>query len=199
VTLDRAYFDHLYGAETDPWGFKSRWYEQRKRAVTLSALTRQRYGNAFEPGCSIGVMTRALADRCDHVVAMDVAGRALAEAAKVVPGHVDLRSGAVPEDWPRGRFDLVVLSELAYYLDEAACRRLAEAAAACSTELVAVHWRHPVGDYPLTGDQAHSIIGAAARAAGFTAVATHDEMDFRLETWCTDSRSVAERAGLVDQ
>src|SRR5579871_3221384 len=135
VKLDATYFERMYDADPDPWGFRSRWYEERKRAITLASLTRPRYANAFEPGCSNGMLTQGLARRCDRLVAMDVVERALAEAASVLPDNVELRMGTVPEDWPRGQFDLVVLSELAYYHDDSECRRLAELAASSCAEL----------------------------------------------------------------
>ncbi len=198
MSLDRSEFDRLYKTDIDPWGFRTRWYEERKRAVTLASLTRRRYEWAFEPGCSIGILTRALAQRCDRVLATDLARGALDEAAMVVPSNVELRVGAVPDEWPTRRFDLIVLSELAYYHDEATCRRLAALAATSCGELVAVHWRHPVSAYPLTGDQVHGIVGEAASVAGLALVVSHLEADFRLEVWCTDPRSVANRTGLVD-
>ncbi|MFE7421819.1 hypothetical protein [Rhodococcus sp. NPDC057529] len=61
-----SYFDAMYAASPDPWGFGDRWYEQRKYALTLAALPRPRYRRAFEPGCSIGILTAALAHRCDE-------------------------------------------------------------------------------------------------------------------------------------
>ena len=99
-------------------------------------------------GCSIGLLTRLLAARADRVLAMDIAAAALQQAHAHVPDHVHLRQGAVPADWPSGRFDLVVLSELGYYLDEKDCQQLASLAATSAGDLVAVHWRHPVEDYP---------------------------------------------------
>ena len=38
MTLPGDYFDGVYAAGPDPWGFTDRWYEERKRAVTLAAL-----------------------------------------------------------------------------------------------------------------------------------------------------------------
>jgi hypothetical protein len=63
----------MYEHANDPWGFADRWYEERKRAITLAALPDRRYRTAFEPGCSIGVLTADLAHRCDFILAGDVA------------------------------------------------------------------------------------------------------------------------------
>ena len=101
MTLPPTYFADMYAGAEDPWGFRSRWYEQRKRDVTLAALTRPRYRRAFEPGCSIGVLTAALADRCDEVVAADVDERAVATGpgeprpARTRAGRAAVRAGGV--------------------------------------------------------------------------------------------------------
>ena len=73
------YFDQMY-RRPDPWDYESSWYEQRKYALTLAALRRERYENGFEPGCSIGVLTELLAPRCRHLLAADFHDGALARA-----------------------------------------------------------------------------------------------------------------------
>ena len=103
----------------------------------------------------------------------------------------------MPSDWPSGSFDLVLVSELGYYLDEEECRRLAELAAGTADDLVAVHWRHDVEGYPLTGDQVHNLIERAAADHGLTRLCSHDEEDFCLAVWSRDQRSVAQRTGLI--
>ncbi len=158
MSLPAGYFDALYAADADPWGFTSRWYEQRKYALTLAALPRARYGRALEVGCSVGVLTALLAGRCDALVALDASRAALDAARRRTPPHVDLRLGSVPGDWPAGRYDLVVLSEVGYYLDAADLDRLLDLVArdlVPGGHVVACHWRHPVADYPQTGDAVH--------------------------------------------
>lgn len=108
MSLPASYFDGMYGDSDDPWGFRTRWYEARKRQLTLACLQSERYGTAFEPGCSIGVLSAELAARADRMMVTDVSARALDQARRVVPGHVEVRTGRMPQDWPAGRFDLVV-------------------------------------------------------------------------------------------
>jgi SAM-dependent methyltransferase len=196
MTLDQRYFDDLYRRHRDPWGFRTRWYETRKRQLTMAALPNRRYGSVFEPGCSIGLLTQLLAGRSDRVLAMDVSPAAVQQARAGLAAHVQLQQGSVPQDWPAGRFDLVVLSELGYYLDEPTCQQMAEMAATAAGDLVAVHWRHPVEDYPLTGDRVHQIVQQAAIEHGLAEICDHVEADFHLAVWSHDHRSVAARTGL---
>lgn len=199
MTLPRGYFDTLYAESADPWGFTDRWYERRKRALTLALLPEERYGSAYEPGCSIGVLTRELAGRCDRLLATDVASSAV-EAARTRCGdlpHVTVRQATLPDDWPGAHVDLVVISELGYYFTHADAHRLAERAFAGAGTVVAVHWRHPVDDYPLCGDEVHTVLDAAAERAHFGRIAHLVDDDVRADVWSIDSRSVAARAGLL--
>ena len=82
VTLPPAYFDAMYQAAADPWGFEDRWYEQRKYAISMALLPAARYRRALEAGCSIGVLTRMLAARCDEVLSCDIAAAAVQAAAR---------------------------------------------------------------------------------------------------------------------
>lgn len=163
MSLTADYFDRMYAVDPDPWGFASRWYEQRKYALTMAALPHPAYGVGLEVGCSVGVLTGQLAGRCGRLVAVDPSAAALRAARSRVPASVELVQGSVPQDWPAGRYDLVVLSEVAYYLDPADLERLLELVdrdLAPSGVVVACHWRHAVEDYPQSGDQVHSALGA---------------------------------------
>ena len=112
------YFERLYAHDPDPWRFASSEYERDKYTATLAALPPRRFARAFEIGCSIGVLTRHLAERCDALLGADVAEGALAQARERCAGlfHVKLSRMVVPQDWPDGRFDLIVFSEVLYYL-----------------------------------------------------------------------------------
>jgi cyclopropane fatty-acyl-phospholipid synthase-like methyltransferase len=164
--LPDEYFTAMYADTADPWQLAERWYERRKYAITVAMLPLPTYRHAFEPGCSIGVLTELLTRRCDHVTATDVAQRALAAAAARLGGsgrldQVTLRRMSIDSPWPAEQFDLVVLSEVAYYLSATMLRRVLDrecARLAPGTTVVASHWRHRVADYPLTGDEANAVI-----------------------------------------
>ncbi|CAM4113552.1 magnesium protoporphyrin O-methyltransferase [Mycobacterium basiliense] len=197
--LPDAYFDRMYAHAEDPWLLSSRWYDQRKYAITLALLPDRRYRHAFEPGCSIGALTELLALRCDHVTAIDVADAALRTAdARLRHAscreRVTLLCASLDDAWPAGPFDLLVLSEIAYYLTADAlamvlrreCARLPAGAA-----VLAAHWRHRVADYPLTGDVAHAIIAATP---GLKSLGRYRDSDVIVEVFDTGAaRSVAAR------
>ena len=181
---DRDYFEKQYAGDSDPWGFASSPYEQRKYGVTLASLPERRYRSAFEPGCSIGVLSQRLAARCDRLLATDIVPEAVAAAAhrcRFAP-QVRCEVRAVPEEWPAGPFDLVVLSEIAYYFDRPTLSdlmdRLLDTTSPGAT-LVGGHWRGPT-DYPLTGDEANEALGSDP---ALTARVHHVEDEFVLDVW----------------
>jgi hypothetical protein len=91
----------------------------------------------------------------------------------------------------------VVLSEVGYYFDTVGLVALLdriETAIGATGVLTVCHWRHPVPDYPLSGDDAHRMVGARR---GLHRLAHHLEEDFVLDVFSADHRSVAARTGLV--
>lgn len=203
--MKREYFEGMYAENPDPWGFATRWYEQRKYALTLAALTRQHYGSVFEPGCSIGVLSALLARRCDHLLSADLVDRAVEQARArldTLTGEhaaTDVRRWDAHDAWPTGPFDLVVVSEMLYYLDAddaAAFMRSAVDHLTEDGEVVLVHWRQKVPEYPLTGDEAHDI---ACATTGLTVVSQYEDEDLRLDVLARPGRpTVADREGLRD-
>ncbi len=183
-SLSPAYFDGLYTGETDPWGFETSPYERAKYEATLASLPRERYASALELGCSIGVFTRQLARRCDALLAVDVAASALAlarERCRDLP-QVRFEQAVAPRDWPAGTFDLVVLSEVIYYLDRTDMTALAARVAsslAPGGEAVLVHWLGET-DYPLSGDEAAEGF-MAALAADATVMHQARTAEYRLD------------------
>ncbi|WP_336492371.1 SAM-dependent methyltransferase [Methylobacterium nigriterrae] len=183
-SLPAAYFADLYAADPDPWRFATSAYERAKYAATLAALPRARYGAALEVGCSIGVLTRALAPRCDALLALDVAEAALDQARRRCADMPQIRFAPcrVPADWPAGRFDLILLSEVVYYLDAADVGRLAErvrTALGPGGDVVLVHWTGET-DYPLGGDEAAELF--LARAAPFAEICRQSRSErYRLD------------------
>ena len=202
MTVNPGYFRERYAASPDPYGLADRWYEARKYALSVALLPRQRYGAAFEPGCSIGVLTAQLAPRCGSLLACDAIDGAVESArARTAPlPGVRVERRVIPRDWPPGEFDLIVFSEILYYFDDADLDRvirLGSSALRPDGQLLAVHWRHPAPDYPRTGDEAHQALAGHPRLAR---LAGYRDPDFTAEVYARadgDLRSVAQAGGIV--
>jgi LmbE family N-acetylglucosaminyl deacetylase len=177
-----ARFADLYAANADPWGTATREYERRKREVTMASLPRARYRRALDVGCGTGLLTANLAGRCDEVVAFDgvTAAVGATRAATAGLGNVYVELARLPAQVPPGPFDLVVFSEVLYYLDSA---DLALALAAIDSRLepgadiLAVDWRRATHDAPRDAHSAHAQLLAHA---DWEVVVEHCEPQFVL-------------------
>lgn len=156
--FDADYFDALYRADPDPWNFETSPYEARKYAETVAVLGERRFRRGLEVGCSIGVLTRDLAPRVDALVALDISALAIETARARNPGliHVSFVASGLIEAELSGAFDLMVFSEVLYYLTPAELAEAAERTRALlepGGEVVLVNWLGK-GHHPLSGDQA---------------------------------------------
>ena len=164
LTIGREYFETIYEHTDDPWNFETSWYESRKFSLTMAALTKPRYRRVFEPGCAIGVLSEQLAQRCDELLCLEWMPK-IAEVARkrldTYP-HASVHVGAIPESWPEGRFDLVMLSEVAYYLTDHGLAESLRRLRGClqpGGELVSVHYALDTS-YPLAGAEVQSALQA---------------------------------------
>lgn len=150
-----GYFDAMYAEDDDPWGFDSAWYERRKYALTLALLPRHRYRRALEPGCSIGSLTELLAARCDELIAFDFHESSVERARRRLSdrSNVEVRQEVFPRFWPDDGGDLVVWSEVAYYLGDDGARAALDGLDRWlepGGDLIAVHFTGET-DYPRSG------------------------------------------------
>lgn len=197
--LRRAYFESLYNAANDPYGVQDRWYEQRKIAVLLASLPRKWFASGYEPGCGSGVLTAELANRCERLLAGDWSQGAVATARQRTSHskNVTIEQHALPLDWPgkRGPFDLIVLSELGYFLDRQGMNEIAQHCARSLSStgvLVACDWKPDFAERALATKDVHT----ALAGIGLPQLVAHEEDDFILRVWARDHRSVAEQEGI---
>ena len=166
-TWQAEVFDRIYAESDDPWRYETSPYERAKYADTLAAVP-ERVSAGLEVGCSIGVMTALLAPRCTRLLALDGAAAAVLRTRRrcaALP-QVEVLHGRVPDQVPaapEGGWDLVLLSEMLYFLSAADLRRLGEtlgSRCAPSAAIVLVNWTGDT-DTPCTGDQAADLFAAA--------------------------------------
>ena len=100
---------------------------------------------------------------------------------------MEVRLAEVPADWPEGLFDLVVVSEIGYFLSPRDLDDLAERIRESLTPdgvLLLCHWRHPVVGWVLNGGQVH----AAVEKADLRPVqGRYSERDFEALVLCADT------------
>ena len=185
-SLDRAYFEGLYQQDEDPWNFNSSTYEQAKYEHTLSVLGDEPARHALEVGCSIGVLTEKLAAHCDRLLATDISPAALDQAKKRCErlANVSFQLVSSAAESFDGVFDLIVLSEVVYYWDDADIAKVADklgTAIKPAGRLLMVHWLGET-DYPKSADDA---VGSLAARLGGAYIVDRAEQtnDYRLDIW----------------
>jgi hypothetical protein len=172
-------FEALYRRNPDPWGYECSPYERDKYAASLAACGPGPFADALELGGSIGVFTLQLAPRCRRLTSVDAAATAVAAARQRLAGEPQVEAvlGELPGAIPDRRFDLVVASEILYYLEPAALTATLERLCARTVRgarLVAVHWR-PTGDErPLTAAEVHAQLAARPELGVLSSAPTVD-------------------------
>lgn len=195
------HFDRLYHQDADPWRVATSWYECRKRELVLAALPRPRYAAAFEAGCGQGELTLALARRCAKVWAADFSAVALERLKVRLDGEsgqrISLLRMQIPEQlhaWsgrpgPLDAPDLVLVSELAYYLGAGRLQSLLDClgqAMADGGDLVFCHSRQAFGDRQQDTDAIHGQVGAQPWLDG---LGGWREADFEIRVWRKAARA----------
>jgi SAM-dependent methyltransferase len=182
ATVSLDHFTNLYLAKDDPWDLATKWHDERKYAVTVASLPRAHYRSCYEPGCSIGLLTRLLAPRCDEVLAVDSVPSAVDQTAANTAefGNVRAELADLPADLPDATFDLIVVGDLLYYLSAADLDAVLDGLLARlepGGDLVAVHFRdRQGGNYD--GFNVHA---ALAGRPGLEQLVHHDDEWFLLD------------------
>jgi SAM-dependent methyltransferase len=179
-TTSQQFFEAKYKEARDPWSFCSNDYELDRYSATLGALNHRRNRHAFEPGCSIGILTARLAAICDRVDASDISPTAVERAREFCEHlpNVNIVCSSLPDDLPLEMFDLIVFSEIGYYFNQQELfhvgSHLVDKLEPSGT-LLAVHWLGHSVDHLLGGDVVHETLSSlqglsldfSARHAGF--------------------------------
>jgi SAM-dependent methyltransferase len=180
VTAD---FEERYQADPDPWDTLTDPYESDKRERTLAACGEGPFTAVCDLGAGTGLLAAALARHCERLLALDGAPTAVAEAQRRLapfPG-AEARVATLPDGLPDGPLDLVVASEILYYLDGAAFHAVLDwlpRTLVPTGRCVAVHW---------TGTAPDLCRSAADVGAALAAVPTLRRLDvaptegFRLD------------------
>lgn len=175
-----AHFDSLFTQSRDPWRYDNEPYERDRFRRTVAALAGRHYNSALELGCANGALTEQLAPLCDRLLATDASPAALRVARDRVGGlaGVVLEQRSMPQDMPDARFDLIVASDMLYYLGLDGVVALMAAIERSTTPDARIFLASYLGETEtvITGEMASEI--AIAHLPGWTAI--HSERTDRL-------------------
>ena len=185
-TSSEDFFEAKYRntPDADPWSFATSEYELERYRVVMNALVGRRYRYAYEPGCSVGVLTQQLASVCDQIDACDFSATAVEVARKrcqMLPG-VNIRCAALSPNAPWSKFDLIVLSEIGYYFTADEWRAMVETMVNTmrpGTVLLASHWLGESADHMQRGDEVHEAISHPL----LDCTLSKRHAGFRLDRW----------------
>lgn len=149
--IDPDGFEAKYREDPDPWDTWTSPFEAYKRRILLAACGPGRRGRVLELACGSGATTAALAKRALRLDAVDSSHSALATASQrcVKYENINFIRACLPAGMPRGPYDLIVVSELGYYMSPRKLDLLVDAlgrALASNARLVMLHHHIPFKD-----------------------------------------------------
>lgn len=185
-SLGADYFEGIFQNDQDPWGLDSSAYERAKFDATIAALDGRQYRSALEIGCANGALTERLVPLCDRLFAIDISSTAVANAHRRLASvsTVRIRRMHFPQDQPGTGFDLILLSEIAYYWsdnDLVTAGRFIDRALEKGGDVLLVHFTGQT-DYPQTADGAVEKLQAAIGRE--LTIGFHHRSDrYRIDLW----------------
>lgn len=193
------YFDTIYKESDDPWQYKTRWYEERKRQICTALLLKSHYEKALEIGCANGFFSSRLADRTYQLVCLDANQKAVNLTKKRLEnhGHIRIECKSVPDEFPNETFDLIILSEVAYYLSQNELDQLIlklQQALNDGGMLLTCHWRHPIEHFSLDGNSVHRQLKEKICLYHYSSLI---DPDFIVDIWTKETQSLAQLEGII--
>ncbi|WP_185984785.1 bifunctional PIG-L family deacetylase/class I SAM-dependent methyltransferase [Aureimonas mangrovi] len=179
------HFAELYAEGGDPWHVRSSAYELEKREAAVNLLGERRYPRMLEAGCGEGHLTAALLQAGITAQAIGFDREPLiVDRANAMGWGSSARfvTGTMPDAMPAGGYDLIVFSEVLYFLGEAELTQLAAQVRDLLNpggSVLAVCYRGRT-DTPLSGRDALDFF-AAALGDEFVTEAVHETRDYRME------------------
>ncbi|MEV5499452.1 SAM-dependent methyltransferase [Nonomuraea fuscirosea] len=121
----RRYFDWWH-RRPDPWRYTSDSYELDRHAALLGCLPRRDYARILDVGCSEGVFTDLLskAHPAAETLGVDISAQAVRSAEGRAASAARFACLDIRRNAPQGAFDLVVCTEMLYYVGGSRSLRL---------------------------------------------------------------------------
>jgi len=112
------HFEELYRKKPDPWNYKNYEFEKEKYLKTLQAIPDE-VETVWEIGSSEGLFTQYLLESGKRVLGVDISATALERAQERLKDYGDrirLQRLDITKEDIDGTFDLILASEILYYL-----------------------------------------------------------------------------------
>jgi len=138
-------FDRIAALPDDRWDHNAHYHPYLLRHLPA------RCGMALDLGCGTGAFARALAERADHVLALDLSPRMIAVARERASDQNNITfqvTDALQWEWPEGQFDCIASIATLHHLPLAALLATMRRALAENGTLVVLdlYQRHGLGD-----------------------------------------------------
>jgi SAM-dependent methyltransferase len=184
ANTSQNFFEQKYRQSSDPWSFSTSPYELDRYAAIVASLAGRMYLRAFEPGCSVGVLTERLSPLCVLVEAIEISPTAtgLARERCRLLSNVDVCCASI-SDYIPDSFDLLVFCEIGYYFSIEKLRCLLSDCIwylASGGIICAAHWLGRSPDHLLDGDTVHQTL---ASMPGLVLEHSERHQYFRLDRW----------------
>lgn len=175
-----AGYERWFRDDPDPWRYETDVYEARKRRATIAACGTATGRLVLELGAANGVLAADLLPLARELIAVEAVPAAAALARQRLASPARVVEGLIPRDVPAGPYDLVIASEILYYLDADAFEATLEVLpqwVARHGRLVAVHWRPTGPERPRSAVDVHA---ALAQLPDFRRVIDASTADYLL-------------------
>lgn len=163
-------FDDQYAITRSPFSLESADYERDKLEKMISFIPEHPIDRAIDYGCGIGDATIALSERAERLISVDssrLALRMLSARLRARSLHnISLRRASLSEPWPIApseRAELIVASEVLYYLEPDELSLMIESFIRCLNRnaiLITCHYRLHFHDRLVSNHEIHQSIAS---------------------------------------
>ncbi|MEE8425073.1 MAG: SAM-dependent methyltransferase [Elusimicrobiota bacterium] len=116
----RRKMNRVFSRRADPFKYSETPYEQERLEAMAGAVAGRRWKNVLEIGAAEGHFTGRLSEIAEKVVAVELSPVAARRLREFLGGRswVEVVESDLRDFEPSGKFDLIVLGDVLYYMDK---------------------------------------------------------------------------------